>query len=261
MKKVKNHCFVCFWVIAVCAIAVQPFLFGQDYLSRDRENEIKMSGQYYWGEGSYFVEDSAKMFALNELCNFIIQDAVGQSEHQDEILKEIKMDAHVGRLLQQGKIKILAWIAKDSVLLTVTTQRPITRYEPQSVPVAPAPVVKQKEESVSQPKTVPALALNPVATDNPVLRNLVSCKTYNDVRRVATMNGLVRGSTINSSEGFSNPEKCIIAVFTVNGTLTALLDTGDTSRTDLLSGTTIQNPEQYYNKDSYFLWYLQQKKN
>ena len=282
MGKIKTQHFVCFLLIAVFAIAIQTHLYGQDYLPKERENEIKMSEKYYWGEGSDFIEELAKLSAFVELSNQIIKDAVGQSEQQDEILKTIQMGAHLERLQQQGKIKILAWIVKDSVLLTVTTQRqrPITQtFVPK--PDLPAPVVHKEEEVVPPPEIVPTLETIPtpeitpmsemksvsaasvltesVPTKNPVLQELAACRTYKDVKRVATKNGIVRGQIGKGSIGFLNPENCIIAVFSPDGTLSALLDTGGDFRTDLLSGNKIQNPDRYYNPSEYYLWYMQQK--
>ena len=256
MEKIKTQRFIYFLLIAVFTIAIQPLLYGQDYLSKEKENEIKMSGDYYWGEGSDFIEELAKLNASVELSNQIIQDAVGQSEQLEEILKTIDMGAHLGRLPQQGKIKILAWIAKEDVFVTV--KRPIMQpFEPQPISSNPFQEVEEtvfyeEEENVFYPE------MNPVATDNPVLRELAACSNYKEVKRVATMNGLVRGEIGAGSKGFSNPEDCIIAVFNSDGTLSALFDTGYNSRTDLLSGQTVQNPEQYYNRD--YLWYMQIKK-
>lgn len=218
-------------------------LSAQNYLPKERENEIKLSGKYYWGECSDFKEVEAKQCALVDLSNQIIKTAVNQSIKVEEILKAIEMSAHFEPLRQQGKQKILAWIEKDSVF--VTTKKPITQLS-DSKPIEQTPP--------------PASESKPAATDNnTVLQKLAACKTYNDVKRVAIMNGLVRGSIINSSKGFANPAKCIIAVFTLDGTLSALLDTGGSSRTDLISGKTIQNPEQYYNRENYYLIYMQQK--
>jgi|GEM_PF-6184811 len=270
MGKIKTQHFVCFLLIAVFAIAIQTHLYGQDYLPKERENEIKMSEKYYWGEGSDFIEELAKLSAFVELSNQIIKDAVGQSEQQDEILKAIQMGAHLERLQQQGKIKILAWIVKDSVLLTVTTQKPITQTFV-SKPDPPAPVVHKEEEVVPPPEitpppeTIPPPEITPISemksvlTENPVLQELAACKTYKDVKRVATKNGIVRGQIGKGSIGFLNPENCIIAVFTLDGTLSALLDVGGDFRTDLLSGNKIQNPDRYYNSGEYYLWYMQQK--
>ena len=268
MEKIKTQRFVCFLLIVIFAIAIQPCLYGQEYLSKESEKEIKTSGNYYWSESSDFDEEIAKMNASVELSNQIIKDAVGQSKQSDEILKTINTSAHLDRLPQQGKIKILAWIPKENVLLTVAVQRPITQqaYEPQHI--VAEPVVKE-EESVYQPEVEILVQEGPifqqekiaVATDNPVLQQLAACKTYGDVRRAATMNGLVCGEIGSGSKGFLNPENCIIAVFTVDGMLSALLNIGNNSRTDLLSGKTVQNPEQYYSREKYFLWYMQQKNN
>ena len=244
-------------LLILLIITLSPSIYGQDYLLKERENEIKTSGKYYWGEGSDFIEDIAKLNASVELSNQILKDAVGQTEQQDEILKAISTGAHLERLQQQGKIKILAWIDKDSVLLTVTTQRPITqRSEPKPKPSS------SLSQQVIQPNvaSAPKIDSNPVAAGNSVLQQLTSCKTYREVKRVATMNGLVRGEIGKGSSGFTNPENCIIAVFTKDGVLSALLDTGGSSRTDLLSGNTIQNPEQFYDQEEYSLWYMQVKK-
>ena len=255
----KTPYIIYFLLIAAGTISNQPHLFGQDFLPKERENEIKMSGNYFWGEGSDFNEELAKFSASVELSNQIIKDAVGQSVQLDEMLKVIETGVHLDRLPQQGKIKILAWIVKDSVLLTVITQRPITQpNKPESI--SSTPVVQQKEEFIPQPSHVPTPVLNPAKTDNSVLQELAVCKTYNDVKRVATTKGLVRGEFGGGSKGFSNPENCIIAVFTTDGKLTALLDTGVNSRTDVLSGNIIQKPEQYYNSEVYYLWYMQQMK-
>jgi len=229
-----------FALIVMLLIAISPYLSAQKYLSKERENEIKMSEQYFWGECSDFKEEGAKQCAFVELSNQIIKSAVHQSNKMDEILKAIEMKVRFERLQQQGRIKILTWIVKDSVFVTI--QKPILRA------------------SESKP-ALPDTDIQPAMKENPILQELAACKTYNDVRRVATMKGLVRGSKINSSEGFANPEKCIIAVFTSEGALAALLDTGSSSRTDLLSGKTVQNPEEYYNREEFFLWYMQQKNN
>jgi hypothetical protein len=240
----------------VLIIAFLPnILFGQSYLSEERKSEIKTSERYYWGECSDFKEDAARQCAFSDLSAQVINDAVNQSIKADEILKVIEMGTHFDRLQQKGKkIKILAWIVKDSVFVTI--QKPITQTSTasQAVSIAKPSVTKQP---ATQPQPTPKAEAKPIATGNPILQKLAACKNYKEVKRIATRYGFVRGK-INSTEGFSYPEKCIIAVFTADGALSALLDVGDSARTDLLSGQTIQNPEQYYNRNDYFLWYMQQ---
>jgi len=222
-------------IITILLIIFSSSLFGQTFLSKEQENAIKTSENYYWGECSDFKEADAKQCALVDLSNQIIKSAVKQSIKVDEILKAIEMSVHFEQLQQQGKLKFLAWIEKDSIFVTI--KKPITQMSNQ----------KQKLELAAQ--------------NNTVLQKLAACKSYNEVKQLAIMNGLVRGSAINSSKGFANPEKCIIAVFTLDGTLSAMLDTGGSSRSDLISGKTIQNPEQYYSKEEFYLLYMQQKNN
>jgi hypothetical protein len=270
MKKIKIQRIIFSLLIALFASAIQPCLYGQDTLSKERENEIKTSGKYYWGEGADFEEFIAKLTATEDLSNHIFKDVILQTAQQDEILKTVDARQQFGRLQQQGKNKFLAWIAKDSVFITI--QRPITQIsasKPQQTAleytaeqpvrtneILPAATPTLQSESVVAPEA----ELTRVTANNPVLQTLAGCKTYRDVKRIATMNGLVRGEIGKGSTGFSNPENCIIAVFTSDGALSALLDNGNDSRTDLLSGNTIQNPEQFYNSGQYYLWYMQVKK-
>ncbi|MDR1169827.1 MAG: hypothetical protein LBK97_03230 [Prevotellaceae bacterium] len=258
-KKINNFNFT---VTILLIMTFAPcFLSGQNYMPKERAKEIKTSGMYYWDECSDSTVYGAKDCAFDGLRSIIIRDAVNQSINQDKVLEAIEMYAHFDRLQQMGRIKILAWIAKDRVYTKDTLSPDSTVQQP--------PVKEEKEEKQHTQSPIPqtdtvfvqGAGRTPVKPDSPVLKKLLACKTYKDVRRVATANGLIRGK-INSSEGFGNPEKCIIAVFlSADSTLSALLDVGSGSRKDLMSGETIQNIEQHYSCETYFLWYLQQKNN
>lgn len=272
-------------IIILLLLVFAPCIFAQNVLLPERVKEIKESGRYYWEECAAFSADEAKSGAFYYLSNKIIADAVKQSITQDEALKALEVNANFDNLRQDGKV-VLAWIAKDSVFVTV--KKPIGQTPPPASvqskntdidgahpvstqePPAQKTVVQQTPVKVDtptvtapepEPEPVPVSSQNtamaPVATDNPVLQELSACKNYKDVQRVARNNGLVVGE---SARGFAHPEKCIIVVFTAEGTLVALLDTGSNSRIDLLSGKTVQNPEQHYKGNGYKLQYLQQKK-
>jgi hypothetical protein len=237
-----------------------PYIFFGQYLSKERETEIKMSEKYYWGECSDFRADEAREYARRDLCYSIIGDAVNQSIKRDEVLKTIELGIHVDSLQQKGKkVRIIAWIAKDSVRIIFQTQGPdvvpVIEVKPDTIATDSSAIRKEV-----QPDTIvtdsSAIRKEVPDTINPAIRKLAECKNYNEVIRVAT-GGFIRGS---SKDGFSDPEKCIIAVFTKGEkTLSALLYVGDASRVDLMSGKTIQNYEQYYSPEEYFLLYLQQR--
>lgn len=260
MKKIK--------IIIVILISFPSTVFAQNYLTQEQEQSIKLSGRYYWDEGNDFNDVKAYQIALNNLTERIIRDAVYQTKKREEVLKELEMKAQTGRIQQEGMACVLAWIAKDSVF--VTTQRPLNSLQassrPEETPKVPV-VVTQQPNEINNSKNETPPSTKPIAVsqtsanhkvDDPVLHELLNCKNYKEVNKVANRRGLVRGD-INSADGFDKPELCYIAVFDFDGALVALLDKGDTSRVDVLSGNTIQNPRNYYRNKGYNLLYLQRK--
>lgn len=235
-------------ILMATMVLLPSILFGQSFLSEEQELEIK-TDKYYWEEGNAFDETMAYHDALNNLTERIISDVVYQTKKRDEVLKELEMKAHTGRIRQEGMVCVVAWIAKDSVF--VTTQRPLNR--PQEPIVTPP-----SSNNVEPPVTKPNPCTNTNKVDDPVLQELRSCKNYKEVNKVANRHGFVKGD-FNTSAGFDRPDLCLIAVFDSNWSLTALLDKGGSSRIDLLSGQTIQNPESNYRNKGYTIWYLQRK--
>lgn len=235
-------------ILMAMMVLLPSIVFAQGFLSEEREREIK-TDNYYWEEGNAFDETMAYHDALNNLTERIIGDVIYQTKKRDEVLKELEMKAHTGRIRQEGMVCVVAWIAKDSVF--VTTQRPLNR--PQEPSVTPP-----SSNNVEPPVTKPNPNANTNKVDDPVLQELMSCKSYKDVTKVANRHGFVKGD-FNTSAGFDRPDLCIIAVFDSNRTLVALLDKGSSSRMDLLSGQTIQNPESHYRSKGYTIWYLQRK--
>lgn len=235
-------------ILMATMVLFPSIMFAQSFLSEKQELEIKTE-KYYWEEGNAFDETRAYHDALNNLTERIISDVVYQTKKRDEVLKELEMKAHTGRIRQEGMVCVVAWIAKDSVF--VTTQRPLN---PPQEPVVTPPSSTNEKPSV----TTPNPGTNTNTVDDPVLQELMSCKNYKEVNKVASRHGFVKGD-FNTSAGFDRPDLCLIAVFGSNWTLAALLDKGNSSRLDLLSGQTIQNPESYYRNKGYNLWYILRK--
>lgn len=241
MKRIK--------IVLVMMLLFPSVIFAQNYLTEEQEEDIKVSGKYYWKEGCDIEETTAYQNALNSLTERIISDALYQTKKREEVLRELEMKAHTGQIQQEGMVCVVAWIAKDSVF--VTTQRPLN--PPQEQVVTP-PTSTNEKPSV----TTPNPGTNNNKVDDPVLQELMSCKTYKEVNKVANRRGFVKGE-FNTSAGFDRPDLCLIAVFDSNWAFAALLDKGGSSRMDLLSGQTIQNPETHYRNKGYIIWYLQRK--
>lgn len=223
-------------IFTTSTLLFASFLNAQQFLSAEREREIKKTGNYYWAEGEHpKQEDIARSLAFNSLSEEILQYAVYQSIKNKEDLKELEMSVHFDRIQQEGMICVLAWISKDSVF--VTTRRPVQTAQN---PTITRPVEPTKDEIVT----------------DPVMQKLVKCKTYKEINKILQQNGCIIGA-LNSSKGFDNVEQCIIAVFSNDGRLQALLDKGAECRTDLISGEIIKTPETYYINKGYNLLYVQ----
>ena len=242
-------------IIPVVAFA---FLFlygyGQETLSIEREREIKTTGGYYFAECTAFEESVAKECALRQLTEKVIASLLQQSirsEKPEEMQKIVEMRANMAQLPIIGRVQILAWVSKDSVLLmpandvkskTKLVIEAPEKVEPAKVEPAKVEVIQENKEpvTVNDNSSIPSIA-------NPVIQDLSTSGTLVQFERKA--DGWARqGKLIYSSRktAFVSPNNCHIAIFSSSRTLIALLGEGNASRTNLLTGETIQNPEQHY---------------
>ena len=125
------------------------------------------------------------------------------------------------------------------------TPSPTPSSPPAQTPATTTPAPRQTPMTLSS-------SLAPI--ENPLVRDLATCQTYEQFRRTADgyrrQGKLIYGSNKTS---FVYPHRCFIAVFSPDQRLIALLDTGDGARTDLLTGNTIQNSEQHF-RGNYLFW-------
>ena len=260
-------------LLFVICLFLTPFIgYGQDILPKEQEREIKTSGKYYYSECSAFDVAEAKECALRDLTQIVLIEMVKEVIKSDEVTMKnsIEMRARTARLNLTGRIRILAWIEKNNVQMDTTAQTqamtstidpaqtttPVTasttnqEQEMESTPVSTSistqiSTTQSKEEIVSEPE--PAIKSDLSVIDNPVVRDLANCDTFEQFRRMA--DGFRRQGKIvygTNKTAFINPENCLVAVFTPEQKLIALLDTGQNSRIDLLTGQTIQNLEQQF---------------
>ncbi|MBO7468603.1 MAG: hypothetical protein J6T81_00585 [Bacteroidales bacterium] len=232
-------------LFAIALFLLSLFTYAQQYITEEREIEIKTTDNYYWAEGLHpNNENEAKSIALNTLGDEILKDVLNQSIKNKEDLKELEMSVHFDRIQQEGEICILAWISKDNVF--ITTKRPVQQ----------TPKLQVEQKPANKKPEVKEASSNTIA--DPVLQHIAQCKNYKEVSKVLKQNGYISGA-LNSTEGFDNKGQCIIAVFSSDGMLRALLDKGDSSRKDMITGEIIKNPETYYRNNNYSLLYFQQK--
>ena len=230
--------------IFVLIISFQTHVYGQPFLSDAQEIEIKESGKFFWGESSHSDYESAKNSALNELINYLwVQKKIDKT---DELLETVETKAQTARLQPEGIMRILAWIDINDILpgSKPPSQPPLPPPQPQPSPSPPPP-----------PPTNPSTTLVPVT--DPRIVELTKYKTRFEVTQFIDQKGHITGP---DPEGFFYPENCLIAVFDLLAAMQpmiALLHFGKDSRIDVLTGETVQNPENFYNDtEKYFLLYI-----
>jgi len=206
--------------------------YGQETLTREQEREIKTSGRYYFGECSTFGAETATECALMNLTQEILVDMVRQSIQSEigfeeyEVKKVMEMQAKTALLSTTGRIRALAWVEKEKIATGISSA------------------------STPAPTSTPALTSS---IADSVVRELATCETYGQFRRMA--DGFKRQGKLiygTNKSSFGNPDKCLVAVFTSEQKLIALLDAGQNVRTDFLSGKTIQNVEQHFSGNTLF---------
>lgn len=229
----------------VASVVFSGNSFCQDVISQEKEYEVMVSGEYYAEYGFGMTVEEAKNQAMESLVNTIVTNAVSSTLTADEILHEITLNAHVGRLENEGQNCIIAWIHKDSVFVTVSKSLP--RHE------------QRKPEDNDNPWTTESdkkADVNDMSHSQSTLpSNLLECEDFNEFRRVIVKSGYIYGD-INSTAGFADPTNCFIAIFNRSGKLEAVLDKGDSTRMNLLTGTAVDNPVEYYTEQDFLLWYF-----
>lgn len=277
--------------ILILLLAVATLCQAQNYLSTDKENEIKGSGNYYWQECTDATYDAAKACATSLLTADL--EMAGKPNAAD-LAKKACFD----QLETRMRVKVLAWMPKSgsidqsaqTVQTTQTTSQPKTvqigtsqpkqtqqtaqteqpqqqtiqitsvqskttqTEQPKTIQMTPAQ--SKQAEAPTQPQTL-QVSKNSNVPNDPVINALRVCKDYREVRQVVTSKGLMKAERMNSSEGFTNPADCMIAVFNPStAQLVALLLPGKTDRVDAVSGRTIEDWVYKYSTDQYNLWYL-----
>jgi hypothetical protein len=211
--------------------------FGQEILPKEKEREIKTSGKYFYGEYSAFDEAEAKECALKDLTQAVIIDMIQRAIKSDEteMQSAMEMRAQTARLNLTGRIRVLAWIEKENVA---------AKPEATATTASEAGILTG-ETGETEPVASPKPDYSTIS--NPVARDLATCETFDQFRRMA--DGFRRQGKLiygTNKASFSDIEKCFAAVFTSKQKLIALLDAGQTTRTDLLTGNAIANIERQF---------------
>jgi hypothetical protein len=252
IQRFKNSSLLLFSYSVIQLFVLIP-IYGQSYLSWEQELEIMESDTYFFGEGSALNETAAGQLAITELSK-IVSDSLSESvEEKDIILQTVRLQAQTAQVRITGRVKVLAWIDKKQVreisLSKVDQKQPTPNSAHNQSNNESDKLIRNKEES--EAGNFNSIAQNPKYLE--VVKELADCSTI--ARFINKADSFKRNGRLIyglSKASFHDSDKCLIAVFS-DGMLIALLGEGNDSRENLLSGDSIQNPEQYY-KDHQLLW-------
>lgn len=217
-------------------------LLAQSVLTQQEEEDITLSDEFYSEYGYGDTYEAARISALETLQETVLEDAVRFSMTSQEILSAVEMRARYSAVESVGNVIVLSWIDKDSIMITVEKPlRPAASHEGLEEPVESASVAASVNQTVTADIHVPD--------------RLLECGNIMDFHRALTYSGCIF-SNINSSDGFSDPSKCHVAVFGKDGSTRYILSPGGVSRTDVLTGEVVSSEVILNSSDYNVLYFL-----
>ena len=253
---------------------------------RALEREIKVSGDYLYGEAVGNTKDEAIKMAKTALLSEINKEAANHPEWQFAKTiqaKGVEYNTDMIDLMRGSKFRVIAYIKKDYIQVVFNNKAPEIKIEdkkdsqkktqmPDTQPkktqtevVKPTPVLAPLEEkeqpnieeaklSVSEtPQYVSPIADNPTNT-NDLLEQIKTTSAMPEILKILDKNkrkGKVVSGTIDK---LTTPEKAYLIVYKKTGEIIAILDKGSSAdRKDLISGKIIGKDIQTQNQ---IIWFI-----
>ena len=235
--------------------------YAQRNITPEEYQKIITTDTYYWGRSGFDLPlDTAKKQAREELINQISEFA--NSINANDLMQRanyVKFEA------EGNKTRVIFYIPKDSLYIEqIVAVEPVSPME-----VGVEPIVNSPAEV--KPTNIPeiiSLIVKPepiITTPEPIIidNNNGIIRTLSQITDFANfctqLNKYKRQGLLFDSQSGHAPdaiESCIMAVFE-NNILSAIYDSGSSSRKDFLSGKTLQKPVEYYkNKEGIKIIYI-----
>jgi hypothetical protein len=230
---------------------------------RALEREIKVSGNYLYGEAVGNTKEEAVKMAKSVLMSEINKETLNHPEWQfakSIQAKDVEYNTDMIDLMRGNKFRVIAYIKKNDIQVVFDNKTPEIKIEDKKVqqgktqanaqsakvqPVAeqkvtPAPIVEKMQPKTDETKT-------PVHTvDNSnvggLLGQILNTPSMRDIQKTLIENKKIGKVAYGAMDKLTAPEKAYIIVYKKTGEVVAILDKGNVSnRKDLLSGKIIGN--------------------
>ncbi|MFR9546057.1 MAG: hypothetical protein SNJ29_10830 [Rikenellaceae bacterium] len=234
-------------LIAVVLCCCIDNLSAQDNQAKSKERDVKVSGNYYYGDGSSNNEVEAKNMAIEEL-KMMISESVRVTNPDIATINFSGFDNSIGTLSidLDGYVRVIAFVLKKDVILENQGAKILTvmrisadvteeksNVAEQEISAETIPIASNTNPVAEEPV---AIAEEPKQTNNAIINEITKLVESKDVgvllnkyKNLGKL-GYGRLSTI------SDPEKCYFVVLR-SGKLIDVLNQGTaTSREGLMSG-------------------------
>jgi len=226
---------------------------------RALEREIKVSGNYLYGEAVGNTKEEAVKMAKTALVSEINKEALNHPEWQfakSIQAKDVEYNTDMIDLMRGNKFRVIAYIKKANIRVVFDNKTPEikvedkkgTQKETQTAiqPANPQPTVEpttlvQKTESVpavQQPQPAPVEKKNA----DGLLGQILNASSMREIQKILIEYKRSGKIVSGSMDKLRAPEQAYLVVYKKTGEIVAILDKGNTAnRKDLLSGEVKSN--------------------
>ena len=228
-----------------------------DSEARAKEREIKTTGLYLYGEAVANTKDEAIKLAKSILASEINQEILTRKDWQYAkaiSAKDVEYSVESIDLARGSKMRAIAFVRKDGIeaifdkskapTVSLTDKKvekkpapePVTAPEPPPAP-KPTPTPAQTPTPAPMSEVEKQVQTPPAPTNNPVLDEILPCKTVKEVS-VVFEKYKKKGKLVYGRTGTNlSSENSYLMIYNQAGEVTAILDKGQgSSRKNLLTG-------------------------
>ena len=220
---------------AVTLFAQQP----DEAAKRALEREIKVSGNYLYGEAVGNTKDEAVKMAKTALVSEIKKEALNHLDRQfaksiqTKDVEEYNID--MIDLMRGKKFRVIAYIKKDNIAAVFDNKK-------SEVKLTDKKVQQEKVQPVTQQQMPPATVVDSRMSTDGLLKQIVNASSIREVQKILVENKKVGKVAYGTMDKLTAPEKAYLVVYKKSGEIVAILDKGSIiNRKDLLSGETKGN--------------------
>lgn len=242
-------------LLLICGIAFVLSLFAQqdnETVMRALEREVKISGNYIYGETTANTKEEAVKFAKIALLSRINEEIQHHIEWQFAKTiqaKDVEYYIETINLMRGYKFRVIAYIKKENLTAIFHDDKTpdVELYDKNDIPqeleislplvVEKAPEPQQTVEEVILQPQENVMSNNTITLDQNLLEQIVTASSLNEILTILASNKRKGKAVYGTMDKLMQPEKAYLIVYKKTGEIIAILDKElNNVRQDFISG-------------------------